>query len=46
MGVMSLGVKPESVVEISAEGPDVATLFQTVTEVMLSNAIGEEWQEE
>ncbi|WP_320939885.1 HPr family phosphocarrier protein [Lysinibacillus capsici] len=45
MGVMSLGVKPGSVVEISADGPDVATLFQTITEVMLSKAIGEEWQE-
>ncbi len=46
MGVMSLGVKSGSIVEISADGPDVATLFQTITEVMLSKAIGEVWQEE
>lgn len=46
MGVMSLGVKPGSIVEISAVGPDVENLFQTVTEVMLSKAIGEEWEEE
>ena len=42
MGVMAQGVAPESVVEISAEGPDVEKLFQTITEVMVSKGIGEE----
>ncbi|WP_155591728.1 HPr family phosphocarrier protein [Lysinibacillus cavernae] len=42
MGVMSLGVPPGSLVEISATGPDVEKVFQTVTEVMVSKEIGEE----
>ncbi|WP_418302417.1 HPr family phosphocarrier protein [Lysinibacillus fusiformis] len=40
MGVMSLGVKPGSVVEISADGPDVEKLFQTITDIMVSKEIG------
>ena len=42
MGVMALGVAPGSVVEISAEGPDVEELLNKVTEVITSNGIGEE----
>lgn len=42
MGVMALGIAPESIVEISAEGPDAEKLFQTITEVMVSKGIGEE----
>ncbi|HBT72985.1 MAG TPA: HPr family phosphocarrier protein [Lysinibacillus sp.] len=42
MGVMSLGVTPGSIVEISAAGPDIEKLFQTVTEIMVSKEIGEE----
>lgn len=41
MGVMSLGVKPGSVVEISADGPDVEKVFQTITDIMVSKEIGE-----
>ncbi|MEK5232669.1 HPr family phosphocarrier protein [Lysinibacillus sp. FSL K6-0232] len=42
MGVMSLGVTPGSVVEITANGPDAEKLLQTVTELIVSKAIGEE----
>ncbi|MFJ7737840.1 HPr family phosphocarrier protein [Lysinibacillus sp. NPDC097287] len=42
MGVMALGVSPGSVVEISAEGPDAEELMNKVTEVIISNGIGEE----
>lgn len=42
MGVMALGVAPGSVVEISAEGPDAKELMDKVTEVIISNGIGEE----
>lgn len=42
MGVMSLGVTPNSVIEISAEGADAEELLNNVTEVITSNGIGEE----
>ncbi|KOS60970.1 HPr family phosphocarrier protein [Lysinibacillus agricola] len=42
MGVMAQGIAPESIVEISAEGPDAEQLFQTVTELIVSKGIGEE----
>ena len=42
MGVMSLGVAPNSVIEISAEGSDAQELLDKVTEVIVSNGIGEE----
>jgi len=42
MGVMSLGVTPGSIVEITADGADAATLLQTVTELIVSKKIGEE----
>ncbi|KOS67900.1 phosphocarrier protein HPr [Lysinibacillus contaminans] len=42
MGVMALGVASGSVVDISAEGPDAKELLDKVTEVIISNGIGEE----
>ena len=42
MGVMALGVASGSVVDISAEGSDAKELLDKVTEVIISNGIGEE----
>ena len=42
MGVMALGVASGSVVDISAEGADAKELLDKVTEVIISNGIGEE----
>lgn len=42
MGVMALGVAPGSVVEISAEGSDANEVMDKVTDVIISNGIGEE----
>ena len=42
MGVMSQGISPGSVVEISAQGADADKLMKTVTEVIISKGIGEE----
>ncbi|MFJ7734314.1 HPr family phosphocarrier protein [Lysinibacillus sp. NPDC097231] len=43
MGVMAQGIVTGSIVEISAEGPDADKLFQTVTEVIVTKGIGEEY---
>lgn len=42
MGVMALGITPESIITISAEGADADKLMQTVTEVIITKGIGEE----
>lgn len=42
MGVMALGVASGSVIEVSAEGSDAKELLDKVTEVIVSNGMGEE----
>ncbi|MFJ7646553.1 HPr family phosphocarrier protein [Lysinibacillus sp. NPDC097279] len=42
MGVMSLAVSPGSIIEIAAEGRDATELLDKVTEVIISQGIGEE----
>lgn len=42
MGVMALAISTGSVVEITAEGPDAEELMDKLTEVIISQGIGEE----
>jgi len=42
LGVLSLAVSPGSIIEIAAEGSDASELLNKVTEVIISQGIGEE----
>ncbi|MFJ7666112.1 HPr family phosphocarrier protein [Lysinibacillus sp. NPDC097195] len=42
LGVLSLAVSPGSIIEIAAEGSDASELLDKVTEVIISQGIGEE----